>query len=342
MQLVQAEGDPNLLILPEDTNTMFVSSKDGASWQTRTIASLGGDYLTTVSAAVVRGAGTPVIYAGTGFGSLWQSTDLGASWTRVNVPMPSTVLSVRSIAIDTSDSTAPGAEHLYVAAGAYAPQAYSGTTTEGAVLESTDSGATWQNISGPLSTTGVNALLLSGTTLLAGTDRGVEQDVGGNWSPAGTGFPNVRVTDLFLSADKTAFFATTYGRGTLEAVLPTSPAVIRTALRAVLAPKGRAARIANLKSVGDYTFSFTAPGAGKLTITWYRRKTAQHPPAFANGSVRVSGAGILIPVRVELTGAGMRLLAGRHTRSLKLGAVVTFAPAVGTAVTVRKNFAVRR
>ena len=33
----------------------------------------------------------------------------------------------------------------------------------------------------------------------------------------GKGFPNVRVNDLFLSHDHKAFFATTWGRGTLKA-----------------------------------------------------------------------------------------------------------------------------
>jgi hypothetical protein len=341
MKLVQASGDPNVLILPEDTNTMFVSNNDGTSWHTRTIPVVGGDYLTTVGAALVRGSSTPVIYAGTGFGSLWRSTDLGGSWAPVSLPLPSSLLSVRSIVIDQSDSAAPNSEHLYLAAGVYAPPAYAGTTTEGAVLESTDSGASWQDISGPLSSTSVNALLLSGSTLLAGTDTGVEQFVDGNWSPAGTGFPNVRVTDLFLSADRQAFFATTYGRGTLESILPASPSVIKAALHTVLAPKGVAAMTSSLLTLGGYIFSFIAPATGKLMVTWYQRPESRHPVAFAAGAKRVSSAGVGYPIKVKLTQAAVRLLRRRHRHSVALVGVATFTPAVGTAVTLHKNFTVR-
>jgi hypothetical protein len=341
MGLVQAAGDPNLVILPEDTNTMFVSSDDGATWQQRTIAGLGSDYLRTVSAALVRGSSTPVIYAGTGFGNVWESTDLGATWTMLNVAVPSSLLSVFSIVIDTADSVAPGSEHLFVGAGAYAPQAYAGTSTEGAVLESTDSGATWQNITGSLSGTSVNSLLLSGSTLLAGTDNGVEQYVGGSWSPAGTGFPNVRVTDLFLSTDREAFFATTYGRGTLESIIPASPSVIKAALRRVLGPTGRAATITSLMANGGYTFTFTAPATGKLTITWYLRPKARHRVPLAHGTAHVTGAGITGPVRVTLTQAGAQLFQRSHSHSLKLVTVATFMPAIGPTVTLRKNFALR-
>jgi len=89
----------------------------------------------------------------------------------------------------------------------------------GGVLETNDSGATWNDLSGSLSHTSVNALLLSGSTLLAGTDNGVEQYSNGSWSRTTTGFPSVRVDALFPSADGSTIFATTYGRGTLALTL---------------------------------------------------------------------------------------------------------------------------
>ena len=213
VRLEQASGDPRVLILSEPNGTLYVSNSDGQKWAARTIAGLGGDYLTAVRAALIPGAALPVIYAGTGFGHLWRSTNLGSTWTELDVRFP---LSVKDIAIVISRFTRPSTEQLFIALGVYAPQDYATSSAVGDVQESTDSGANWIDIGQSLSGTSVNALLVDGTTLLAGTNNGVEIDARGTWSPAGSHFPNVRVNDIFLSWDNRTFFATTYGRGTWE------------------------------------------------------------------------------------------------------------------------------
>lgn len=218
MSPVQATGDPNVLILPEQNGTLYVSGNDGKSWTVRTIGALGGDYLTWVAAALIPGTTVPVVYAGTGFGGVWRSTDLGLRWSSLQVPVPRG-LSVADVVIDPGTSSGAGGEHVFVALGVSSPQGYAQVSRPGAVLETSDSGKSWTDITGSLSGTSVTALLLSGSTLLAGTENGLEQYSNGTWSPTASGFPNVRVSALFLSADGSTIFATTYGRGTLALTL---------------------------------------------------------------------------------------------------------------------------
>ncbi|MFL5824744.1 MAG: WD40/YVTN/BNR-like repeat-containing protein [Solirubrobacteraceae bacterium] len=210
LRLVQATGDGHMLILPVSSGVVYVSSDDGATWKTRSLP-LGADRLTSIRAGVFPGSAVPVIYVGTQFGRLWRSTDRGAHWTEL--AMNFGPLSVDDIALDRVGS-GPSGDHLYVGLGVFAVQAYHTYPKAGDAWESHDSGASWTNIGQQLQNTSVNVLLLSGSTLLAGTDFGVQKYSGGHWAPAGTGLPNVRVSDLVLSADGKAFFAATYGRGT--------------------------------------------------------------------------------------------------------------------------------
>ncbi len=214
MRPVQAYGAPNVIILPESSGTLHVSSDGGSTWTTRKIHGLRGDYVTVVRSALIPGTTVPVMYAGTGFGRVWRTANLGATWTKLHKAFS---LSVRDIAIDAAGSGGVGAEHVLLALGTYAPVAYATYTKVGDVQRTNNSGASWTDIGQALSSTSVNAVLLSGSTVLVGTDRGLFDNAVGTWSAAGTGFPNVRVNDLFLSQDGTAFFAATWGRGTLTA-----------------------------------------------------------------------------------------------------------------------------
>jgi photosystem II stability/assembly factor-like uncharacterized protein len=220
LRLVQATGDARVLVLSQSDGTLYVSTTEGRSWVTRHVPLTGQDYLTAVRAARFRGVAKPVIYVGTGFGAVWRSIDAGKTWTRL--PRNFGPLAVRDLALDTVRSRGPRAERLFLSLGAYAPQAYGTGGTLGGVWQSNNSGRSWQEIGQPLRAMSVNALVLSGSTLLAATDYGVEAYLNGGWSVAGTGLPNVRVNDLIVSADGRAFFAATYGRGTWRS--PVTPA----------------------------------------------------------------------------------------------------------------------
>jgi photosystem II stability/assembly factor-like uncharacterized protein len=343
MRPLQAARDPAVLVLPQRTGPMYVSTNDGQSWTVRTVDALAGDYAVRFAAGKVPHAPHPVIYVGTGSGRLWLSRDLGASWQQLDIPNPAG-LSVRSIEVDTARSPGPGAEHLFVALGVDVPQEYSKGNHVGGVIESTDGGAHWTDISRPLSATSVNALLLKGSTLFAGTNNGVVQDVGGHWITAGKRFPNVRVTDLFASADGGAIFASTYGRGTLRALTPhPSARQIRKSLRKQLVPHGKAARIEALLKRGGYRRLFTALTAGHEEIRWYfirhRRNRPPQKVLLAVGHHAFTEAGSAT-VKIALTKQGRRLLA--HARRLKVRGTAIFIPAGGTPVTAYERFTLRR
>lgn len=109
---------------------------------------------------------------------------------------------------------------------------------------SSNLGQTWTKRSSKTESK-VTVAQLDGSMLLAGTDSVVVELGPAGWAPAGSGFPDVRVTDLYLSADGRAIFATTYGRGTYEAVL--RPAA--TAL-SIAASSSRVARASSSGSAG--------------------------------------------------------------------------------------------
>ncbi|MEA2159630.1 MAG: hypothetical protein QOD66_2010, partial [Solirubrobacteraceae bacterium] len=340
MRPVQASGAPAVLILPQRTGPLFVSTDDGRSWSARPV-SLPGDYVTSLSAARVSNAAVPVIYLGTGLGHLWRSADLGVSWEQLSVTNPF-ALSVRDIAIDAAGSPGPSAEHVFVALGVDAPQEYANRMDVGGVVSSTDSGGHWTDVGQALSTTSVNALLLRGSTLFAGTNDGVEQNIGGRWSVAGRRFPHVRVTDLFASADEEAIFATTYGRGTWRAITPRKSAgQIRAVLRRELVPHGRAARIGALLRRRGFSASIRALTAGRVLIRWYlvRHNGKPKRALVAIGRKTFTEAGSAV-VKIALTAPGRRLL--NHASRLTLTAEGAFTPVDQAAVLASGRFTLRR
>ena len=128
-----------------------VSTDSGTSW-TNVSAGLTNLY---VNALAVSGAN---LFAGTNGGGVFFSANSGTSWTAVNDGLTSisfTGISVFALAV----------------AG---PNLFAGTgSSDGGVFRSSDNGASW-TVAGPgLTNTNVNALAVSGSSLFAGTDKGV-------------------------------------------------------------------------------------------------------------------------------------------------------------------------
>jgi hypothetical protein len=192
MRPVQASDDPSVIILPESNGILHISSNAGSTWHAARLRALNGDYVTIVRAALIQGTSTPVIYAGTGFGRVWRSGNLGQTWTKLRHAFP---LTVRDLVIDAAGSTGPSGEHVFVALGVYSPVAYATSGSYGDVQVTTNSGLAWTDIGAALSTSSVNAIMLSGSTVLVGTDHGVQQYSGTSWLPAGTGFAMCASTD---------------------------------------------------------------------------------------------------------------------------------------------------
>ena len=128
-------------------------------------------------------------------------------------------------------------------------------------------------------------------------------------------------------------------------------AEIRAALRRVLSPVGRGARIAALVRNRGYRVSFAAPDAGRVTLKWYwsppaprrrpghRRRPKPRPVLVADAAVAFT-ATQTSPVRVALTRKGRVLLKG--AKRLHLTADAAFTLLDGHRVAVSRAFTVKR
>jgi photosystem II stability/assembly factor-like uncharacterized protein len=145
------------------------------------------------------------IYVGTDTGRVWKTTDLGANWTELSGNgLPQRW--VNAIVVDPTD-----ANHVYAAFSGYREG-----DTAANIFETTDGGASWQNISGNLPNGPVEMITYdqSHHQLYAATDFGVFYLKNGkkNWSRLGSGLPNTPVLDLKLSGDGNTVYAATFGR----------------------------------------------------------------------------------------------------------------------------------
>jgi hypothetical protein len=170
---------------------------------------------------------------------------------------------------------------------------------------------------------------------------------------AGATASTFKLTNADIGASIRAVVAAANSGGTASAdsnwiglVQPT-PAQIAAAIRRLLAPSGKAATIAAILKAGGFAFGFNAPGPAKLTISWYQAPAGAHltgttkpkPVLVATASVSAATAGRL-KVKLELTGAGRRLLQG--SRRLTLSSKVTFTPVGGKRTSDRRVFTVTR
>jgi hypothetical protein len=114
------------------------------------------------------------------------------------------------------------------------------------------------------------------------------------------------------------------GSGTTTHPVKLNAGKVRALLLSVLAAKGKAGTIRGVLKHGGYTFSFAAPSAGRLVISWY--SAPSHGRQILVGTVALvfhnSGHARAV---VFLTASGRRLLSG--ARSMKLVAKGAFTPA---------------
>jgi photosystem II stability/assembly factor-like uncharacterized protein len=214
-----------LVFNPTDADVMYYagnivnrSTNAGLSWTAISPDLTGGDphpedaypfgTVTTVAAAK---SNPLVLYAGTDDGRVWHTSSGGAPWTlAVDPDLPQRW--VTRIVVDPVDA-------------AVAFVAFSGFRDgdhEPYVLKTTDGGVNWTDITGYLPQAPVNALALTGTTLVAGTDLGVflTPDSGATWFRISAGLPRAPVTDLRYHAPTSRLYVSTFGRGMWSLQLP--------------------------------------------------------------------------------------------------------------------------
>lgn len=204
----------------------------------------GGPLVTgreVISALAYAPSNPNVLYVGTSQGRAFIRTQQNGAFHEISTGLPSTAVTpplISGLAVDPSD---PSSAWCTVAA--YdVPH----------VLHTVNSGATWVDASGNLPNVPAQcvASLAFGNTSynwmriqFVGTETGVyfSQDQGVHWSVAGTGLPNVPVSNFWVDTTKGLLAAATYGRGiwaiSLDPLSPlTSPPPGRVLFKHDMAP----------------------------------------------------------------------------------------------------------
>lgn len=154
-----------------------------------------------------------VLYMVTGFSArAWKTTNAMAqagsvTYTRIDAGLPPLYLGEVAV-----HPTNPDIAYVGTAA-------FSATT---GVYKTTDGGNTWRHMKGGSEATSLPAIPVGGIAIyekrpdvvFVGTDVGVyiSEDGGENWTPYGTGLPNVVIDDLKITQDD-ILYAATHGRG---------------------------------------------------------------------------------------------------------------------------------
>ena len=133
----------------------------------------------------------------------------------------------------------------------------------------------------------------------------------------------------------------------MNPVQPPTRTQLLTALANALSPRGPGAHISQVLRNGGYRFTFKAPFAGQLAITWRqlpsatsaRRRRRARPLTLAHAAVTTRSAGP-VPVGVRLTGVGRRVL--RQAGHQQLLVTATFTPSGRRATTFTQVVTLRR
>lgn len=222
----QADFVPPLAMDPENPSILYFGAQapstsaqvvyqttNGAqSWQRISSDLSGGQAGPQITTIGVAPTDSDVVYAGTNFGTLWQTNNAtagtGSRWQEVNSGLPSRFLT--DVVIDPSSPSI-----AYVAYSGFS--SCSACDGNGHLFKTTNGGTSWTNITGNLPDIPVNALVVDPevtNTIYAATDVGVFATTnGGNtWTPLVTGLPNVAVLGLALDPSTRTLWAGTHGR----------------------------------------------------------------------------------------------------------------------------------
>ena len=198
------------------TQKLYRTNNRGDSWSAISPDLTKGQ--SALSAIAVMPGNANVIMTGAADGSVQVTTNGGTNWTNLTKsPLPNR---------HVSDVAIENAQTYYAAFNGFNENTAS---TPGHVFKTTDGGATWSNVSKDDAADGlpnlpVQAIVLDGSAVYAGTDQGVYRSTNGGttWEPFREGMPNVAVFDLafqkYASGAK-VLVAATHGRGMWRVVL---------------------------------------------------------------------------------------------------------------------------
>lgn len=193
------------------SNRLWKSTNRAVSWSVispdLTNGASGGNLVwNTITTIAVAKSNANVIYIGTDDGNIQVTTNGGTNWTKVSTTLPKRW--VTRVAVDPVNPAVAYATVSGYRWNEYLPHVY----------KTTNSGATWNDISSNLPSAPVNDIVLDpvkkDSTYYIATDVGVyyTTDAGTSWSTVGDSLPNVPITDLTLHAPSKTLIAATFGR----------------------------------------------------------------------------------------------------------------------------------
>jgi photosystem II stability/assembly factor-like uncharacterized protein len=156
-----------------------------------------GPFGGNIQALAVARSNPQVVYAGTGTGGVFVSTDGAATWTVTSLINKI----VTDVAVDEQDSRTACAAVL------------------GGAFKTTDGGASWTDITNGLPDLSLRTIVIdpiNTNTVFAGTDGGVFKSTNGgaSWAAASTGLASTRIRDLqFSTHDRRALYASAENGG---------------------------------------------------------------------------------------------------------------------------------
>lgn len=120
---------------------------------------------------------------------------------------------------------------------------------------------------------------------------------------------------------------------------------ILSALGKSLTPSGGSSSITAILHNGGYTVTFSAPGAGTITIMWYylppgaKLPSVKHKAVLVATGKRTVDKAETVKIKVKLTGSGRKLL--KHSSKIKLTALGSFKSGSKHAG-VKKSFTLKK
>lgn len=190
---------------------LYTSANQGATW-----TALGTPPgLSTIKGLAIAPSNPSTIYA-IKYNAVSKSTNSGSAFTDITGTLPVGSASLSSVTVSNTDEN-----KVWVT--------FSGYSSGNKVFKSTNGGTSWTNISTGLPNLPFNTIVYqngsANDAVYAGGDVGVYylDNTLSSWASFNTSLPNARVTDLEIFYPAGKIRASTYGRGTWESDIKTSP-----------------------------------------------------------------------------------------------------------------------
>lgn len=274
------------------TYRLWQSTDSAGRWNAISGDLSGANKGGTIKAIAIAPSDSDTIYVGTSNARISVTNNAndptGAAWTFRNGNLPNRVIT--QIAVDPVDPAT-----AYVTYSGFA----GGLDTFGHVFQTTDSGATWRDISGTLPNTPVNDIVIDPDLPLAlyiGTDVGVmaTTDGGATWSTLGNGLPRAVIHALALQRKSRILRAATFGRSVWDILVPMPGTSVQPAIT-TLAP--------NTATVGGGAFTLNVTGSNFTSGSVARWNGQKRPTTFVDSkhlTVQISAADIAAPDRIAV------------------------------------------